>query len=92
MSETYFAKFPIITYLDHQVRNVTERVSIITKARTASMVYYPYELGNELRPDQLAGAYYDDPDLDWMIYLVNDIVDPYYGWYIYDLDFDRLYY
>lgn len=88
MSETYFSKFPVITYQDYRVRNITERVSVITKARTSAMVYYPYELGNELRPDQLAGAYYDDPDLDWMIYLANDIVDPYYGWHIYDMDFN----
>jgi hypothetical protein len=88
MSETYFSKFPVITYQDYRVRNITERVSVITKAKSSAMVYYPYELGNELRADQLAGAYYNDPDLDWMIYLANDIVDPYYGWHIYELDFE----
>jgi hypothetical protein len=88
MGETYFSKFPIITYLDYQVRNITERVSIITKEKSGSMVYYPYELGNELRADQLADSYYRDADLDWIIYLSNDIVDPYYGWHIYDMDFE----
>jgi hypothetical protein len=88
MGETYFSKFPVITYLDYQVRNITERVSIITKAKSAAMVYYPYELGNELRADQLANSYYKDADLDWIIYLSNDIVDPYYGWHIYDMDFE----
>ena len=88
MSETYFSKFPIITYENYQIRNIAERAVVVTKAKIAPFDYFPYELGNNLRPDQLANAYYGDPTLDWMIYIVNDIVDPYYGWHLYDLDFD----
>lgn len=87
MSETYFSKLPIIAYNNFQVRNIAERVAIVTTPRIAPLEFYPYELGSNIRADQLAFDYYDDPNLDWMIYLVNGIVDPYYGWHVYDLDF-----
>lgn len=35
-----------------------------------------------MRPDVLADAYYQDAELDWMIYLSNQIIDPYYNWYL----------
>ena len=35
-----------------------------------------------------ASKYYDDPTLDWIIFLVNDIVDPYYDWPLSDESFD----
>jgi hypothetical protein len=87
MSETYFSKLPIIAYNNFQVRNIAERVAVVTTPRIAPFEFYAYELGSNIRADQLAFDYYDDPNLDWMIYLVNGIVDPYYGWHIYDLDF-----
>ena len=87
--EPYFSKFPLITYNNYQARNITERVTLITTPRLAAIDYHPYELANNLRADQLAGAYYNDPNLDWMLYIINGIVDPYYGWHLYDLDFNN---
>jgi len=86
--EQYFQKFPVITYENYQIRDISERVALITREKTAPFDFFPYELANELRPDQLAGAYYNDPSLDWIIFLVNNIVDPYYGWHLYDGDFN----
>ena len=85
--ELYFQKFPIISYNNITIRNISERVSVLTTPKLAPMNYYPYELGNGLRPDQIARNYYSDPTLDWLIWVVNGIVDPYYGWYLYDEDF-----
>ena len=36
----------------------------------------------------LSYAYYNDSDADWLIYLTNGIVDPYYGWYLTEDQFD----
>lgn len=41
------------------------------------------------RSDQLADAYYGDSELNWLIYLANEIVDPYYQWYMDDLTFNE---
>ena len=89
MTEYYFTKLPIIQYNNYQMRNISERVTMVTTPRLAPIDYFPYELGNSLRPDQLAGAYYKDATVDWLIYIVNKIVDPYYGWHLYDPDFDN---
>lgn len=87
--ETYFSKLPIIEYDGVTTRNITERVVMVTTPRMVPTNYYPYELKNNLRADQLAGNYYQDPNLDWMIYTVNNIVDPYYGWHLYEEDFEE---
>lgn len=89
MTEYYFSKLPLIEYNNFQVRNITERVTMVTTPRLAPIDYYEYELGNSLRADQLAGAYYQDPTLDWLIWVVAKITDPYYGWYLYQPDFDN---
>ncbi len=49
--------------------------------------YQKYKvLGNE-RPDNIATKIYDDPDLDWLILLANNIVDFYNEWPIQDNQF-----
>jgi len=45
-------------------------------------VYYPYDIDAFERPDQISNEYYSDPYKSWIIYLTNDIVDPYYEWYM----------
>ena len=40
------------------------------------------------RADLIADAYYEDPELDWFLWLTNKIVDPYYGWNMSVQDFD----
>jgi hypothetical protein len=45
-------------------------------------LYHKYTLVETERPDLLADTYYKDSYYDWLIYLNNGIVDPYYGWYL----------
>lgn len=52
--------------------------------------YYPYEIIHNMRPDLIAEYYYKDSEQDWLIYLTNKIIDPYYGWYLTDLQFNTL--
>jgi len=51
--------------------------------------FYPYELRSGLRADTLAEAYYKNWEYEWMIYMMNGIVDPYYGWYLDYTDFNN---
>ena len=88
MTETFFSKFPIITYNGTQTRNITERVSIISSdSKRIPTQYHPWEIGADIRSDQLAFAYYKDPGFDWLIYLTNGMNDPYYDWYLTDEQF-----
>lgn len=42
--------------------------------------YYPFTIRSGQRPDQIAEAYYKDPNLAWLVYHSANVVDPYYGW------------
>ena len=60
--------------------NVTARYKIRDVLKDKVAIYYDYIVKDSDRPDLIAYKYYDDETLDWLIYLVNDIIDPYYDW------------
>ena len=82
----YFRPFPKIQYdikknkLPLLLTNVTARYKIRDVLKSKVAIYYDYIVKDGDRPDLIAYKYYDDETLDWLIYLVNDIIDPYYDW------------
>jgi hypothetical protein len=50
---------------------------IIEKYITAFETFY---ITDNMRPDELANKVYGDPNLDWVILMVNNIIDPYTQW------------
>jgi len=46
-------------------------------------------LKHATRADVIAENYYEDPSMEWMLFLVNGIIDPYYGWNLSSFDFDE---
>lgn len=81
--EPYFTKIPTIYYNNSLCRDISRRAKIVDDAaRNSPYVFLPYEIKNSLRSDLIADYYYNDSQLDWLIYLSNRIVDPYYGWYL----------
>lgn len=88
--QTYFSKLPNIFYNNQQCKDITRRVKLDQNPRVTPYLFYPYEIENELRSDQVSENYYDDPFLDWFIYVTNGIVDPFYGWYVSEDKFNDL--
>lgn len=88
-NETYFKNFNKIQYDNNTVIDITERVVTLSNVQRNPYVYYPYDITNGIRPDQLANDTYKDPFTSWMLYLSNDIVDPYYEWYMDQTQFDK---
>jgi len=82
MPQRYFDKFPTITYANNQVLDITERVIFADNTLTNPYVYYPYDIDFEERPDQFCYRYYGDQYYSWLLYLSNQVVDPYYDWYL----------
>ena len=82
MTEFYFQKFPIITYNNYTTRNITERVALIHQDKVNSEGLTPVEISDTMRADVLAYNAYGDSWLDWMIWLNNNDVDPYYDWHL----------
>jgi hypothetical protein len=77
----YFENFPLIRYGNTYAINITTRVGITEETLKNTYAYYPYELKKELRPDSLAHFYYGDVLNNWIFFISNNIVDPYYQWY-----------
>ena len=82
MSDKYFDKFPLITYSNNTVVDITRRVTLLDKVSRNPYVFYPYDIEDNERPDQLSARYYDDAYKSWIVYLGNKITDPYYEWYL----------
>ena len=51
-----------------------------TKVKTNSYLYDTYDIKEGETPESIADSLYDDPELHWVIMLVNDITDRYHQW------------
>lgn len=80
MAGEYFDKLPEITYNGVLVRDITRRVSFLKQAINNPYVLLPYTIKEGERAEDLAYYYYGNPNYAWLIYLANNIVDPYNEW------------
>lgn len=85
----YFRKFPLVIYNDNPAVNITRRVDFQNYAQKFFTAFYEYEIPAGERIETLAHDYYNDVDLDWLIYLANDMVDPYHGIALNYEDFEK---
>jgi len=82
MAEKYFDKFQIINYSNTVVRNITQRAVVLNSVYNNPVLYYPYDIQQGERADNIADRYYKDEYMDWILRLTNKVVDPYYDWYL----------
>jgi hypothetical protein len=86
----YFDRFPVIDYDGTIAKNILTRVDFTEQSKRDiySTFQFTLEEGFE-RPDLLSYNYYGSSQFDWMIYLTNNIVDPYYDYYKSTDDFKK---
>jgi hypothetical protein len=86
----YFDRFPVVDYNGKIAKNILSRVDFTeqSKKEIYSNFQFTLEEGYE-RPDLLSYNYYGSSQFDWMIYLTNNIVDPYYDYYKSTEDFRK---
>lgn len=80
MAINYFKNFPVVQYNDNAVRNIILKGKIGKDLIQSYDAYYPYTIKAGETPTSLAFDYYGSVEYVWIIFLVNDIVDPYYDW------------
>lgn len=85
----YFSHFPNIFYRGHVTKNIVARAAVPPEIFKDVSVFYPYELKEGDRPDIASERIYRSPFYDWAIYLTNNIVDPYYDWYMSQRQFEQ---
>lgn len=71
------------------ITNLTLRFKIATLLQNKAAVIYKYNVVNGERADIIAHKYYGDTTLDWLIYTINNIIDPQFEWPLDDPSFDR---
>lgn len=81
---TYFSKFPIVTYNDIQVRDISRSVRIKDYLKKNISFFEPYRIKSGETPEMLAHDFYGDSNLHWVLLLVNDVVDPFFDWILSD--------
>jgi hypothetical protein len=87
--QRYFDKFPTIVYNGYTVKNIMARVKILDKVTEGPELFNNYQITNAVRADNLSYNIYGDQYFSWLVYLSNNIVDPYYDWNLSQYDFDQ---
>lgn len=77
---SFFKYFPTLLYSNTVATNVIAKIRFEESVAKNLAVFLPYEIQEGQRPDQIAENYYNDPTYDWVIYLSNNITDPYHQW------------
>lgn len=60
--------------------DITRRFRIEKVIRNSRLVYYEYDIQDRDRPDIMAEKYYGNSQLDWLFFVTNNIIDPYFQW------------
>lgn len=81
---SYFQKFPIVSYNNIRVRDISRNVKIKDFLRTNISFFQPYRVKSGETPEMLAYDFYGDANLHWIILLINNIIDPFFGWILSD--------
>lgn len=87
--DRYFTFFPITEYNSQKAVDITKKAVLKNNILKNPYLFYPYEISDNERADQFANRYYEDQYKAWIVYLSNNIIDPYYEWYLSQDEFLR---
>ena len=82
----YFERFALIPYDSvgngdfKYVTNLLKRIGVRAKVKTNISVFDTYDVKEGETPEMIADKLYDDPELHWVVLLMNDISDRYHQW------------
>jgi hypothetical protein len=76
----YFENFPIVEYNGKVMRDITRRNQLVKTLTTNPMLFLPYTVKQNERAEDIAQFYYGSVDYSWLVYMANQIIDPYYEW------------
>ena len=88
MSQYLFKNFPFVNYNGNLQRNIILKANFLQNIINSYNSFYPYVIKDGERADTIAYNYYGDSNYYWLVYLSNQLVDPYFEWPMTNLQFD----
>ena len=91
----YFRNFPFVFYDVKKddnialVQNPLVRFKLKDILKQRNYIYLDYIVEEGENASVVAEKFYDDETLDWVIYIVNDIIDPKYDWPLHYNEFNN---
>ena len=82
----YFNTFPVIPYDSvgdynfKEVTNILRRVRLRAKVKDNTLLFDTYDVKEGETPEMIADKLYGDPELHWVVLMVNDITDRFHQW------------
>jgi hypothetical protein len=86
----YFKQLPNLLYASkirksgfgeyEHIKNIFRRYKLRDDVKAIASQFYKYEIPLGFTPEQVAEDIYDDPDLYWIVLIINDVVDIYSQW------------
>jgi hypothetical protein len=86
---SYFKNFPLIEYNGRKIRDITRRSGFNKSIASNPYLYMPYTVSEGERAEDIADFYYGSVDYIWLVYLSNNIIDPYLDWTLSAADFNN---
>lgn len=88
--EHYFLNFPVMNYEGFAAVNITARPLIRKIFKENYSIFYDYTIPQGHRADKIAFDLYGKSEYVWILYLFNDIIDPYYDWPLSEENFNAM--
>lgn len=90
----YFDVFPKVKYKingdkEIMLTNITKRFKFLDNVLKNRYILYDYIIKGEETASEIAHRYYEDVTLDWIIFLTNKAIDPYFDWPLNDEEFQK---
>ena len=86
----YVSRLPDAKISDYiTVKNLFKKGKLSEDIFQDLTIFTKYEIEGDDRPDNVANKFYDDPDLDWVVLLSNNIINIQTEWPLPQRDFDR---
>lgn len=83
---TYFSRFPLVPYTFDSgvtfslVSDILRRISVSQETKENYSLYEEYTVKDGETPEIVSFKFYNDTQYHWVILLINDIIDPRFGW------------
>jgi len=75
-----FDKFPQITYDGRVIQDISKRLAIHPIIKNNASIFETYIVNEGEKIEDVAVKFYNDPNLHFVIMIMNNIIDPFYDW------------